>query len=67
MHPTTNHWLVQSRAGDLRRRAHDNVLARAARRSRAGQRGHAMAWWPALGRRMRRRPSPRTSRVLPGN
>ena len=62
MHPTISHRLARARAADLRRQAQRATLARAARRAGSAQRAHSAAGSaaPALGIRLRRRPSPRT-------
>src|SRR6516162_2825889 len=60
MHPTTTHHLAQARTAGLRHQAQRDALARAARRERPDQRGHAAPGSRAAGRRVRRRPSPRT-------
>jgi DNA-binding NarL/FixJ family response regulator len=60
MHYTISYQLAQARVADLRRHARRAALARAARRARPGPRGHAAPLWPALGRLVRRRPSPHT-------
>ena len=63
MHPTISHHLAQARIADLRHDARRAALARAARRARPGLRGHAVPPVPALGRLVRRRPSPRTGQA----
>src|SRR6516162_4496667 len=60
MHPTTTHHLAQARTAGLRHQAQRDALARAARRERPDQRGHAAPGSRAAGRRVRRKPSPRT-------
>ena len=60
MHPTVSHQLAQARTADLRQHAQRDAPARAARRARSAQRGHTAPGPAALGRRGRRRPSPRT-------
>jgi len=60
MHPTISYQLAHARIADLCQDAQRDTAARAARRARPGQRGHAAPGGPALSRRMRRRPSPRT-------
>ena len=60
MHPTMTHHLAQARTAGLRHQAQRDALARAARRERPDQRGHAAPGSRAAGRRVRRRPSPRT-------
>jgi len=60
MHPTISYQLAHARIADLRRHAQRGTLARAARRARPGRRGHTGPRVPALGRRVRRKPSPRT-------
>ena len=60
MHPTVSHQLAQARMADLRQHAQRDAPARAARRARSAQRGHTAPGPAALGRRGRRRPSPRT-------
>jgi len=60
MHPTISYQLAHARIADLCQDAQRDTAARAARRARPGQRGHAAPGGPALSRRVRRRPSPRT-------
>jgi NTE family protein len=59
VHHTISYQLAQARIAGLRQRAQRDAQARAARRARPDQRGHATPRSPALGRRMRRKPSPR--------
>ena len=47
MHPTISYQLAQARIADLRHRARQDTLARAARRARPGRRGYAVPRWPA--------------------
>ena len=60
MHPTISYYLIQARTADLGYHTQRDALARPALRARPGQRGHTVPRWPALSRRVRRRPSPRT-------
>ncbi|HYB47323.1 MAG TPA: MFS transporter, partial [Streptosporangiaceae bacterium] len=60
MPPTLSYELAQARAADLRRHAQRDTAARAARRAPPGRRGPAGRGWPALDRRLRRKPSSRT-------
>jgi len=60
MHHTISSPLARARIADLRHDAQRDTMARAARRARPGQRGHAAPGRPAPGRRVRRKPSPRT-------
>ena len=52
--------LAQARLADLRQDAQRGTIARAARRARPRRPGRAGSVWPALDRRVRRKPSPRT-------
>ena len=65
MHPTISYHLAQARIADLRNHAQRAALARAAHRARPGPRRHAAPLLSALGRLVRRRPSPRTGRQVP--
>jgi hypothetical protein len=60
MPPTLSYELAQARAADLRLHAQRDTAARAARRAPPGRSGHAGRGWPALDRRVRRKPSSRT-------
>jgi len=62
MHPTISYYLAKAHTADLRQQAQHDSMARAARRARRGQREHSAARSPTAppGRRVRRRPSPRT-------
>src|SRR3974390_1567126 len=59
MHHAISCQLAQARIADLRHHAQRDILARAARRARPGRPGSAGPGWPALERRVRRKPSPR--------
>jgi DNA-binding CsgD family transcriptional regulator len=63
MHPTISYHLAQARMADLRYHAQRTALARAARPAPPGPRGHAAPLLAALGRLVRRRPSPRTGQA----
>jgi MFS family permease len=60
MHPASSCYLAQARTTDRRWQAQRDALARVARQARLGQHGHAAPVAPDPGRRVRRRPSPRT-------
>jgi NTE family protein len=60
VHYAISYHLAQARIADLRRHAQQDILARAVRRARPGQRGPAVPRLPTSGRRVRRKPSPRT-------
>jgi NTE family protein len=60
VHHTISYQLAQARIADLHQHAQQDTQARAARHARPGQRGHATPRRPDPGRRMRRKPSPRT-------
>jgi hypothetical protein len=60
MHPASSCYLAQARTADRRWQAQRDALARIAHPTRPGQYGHAAPVAPDPGRRVRRRPSPRT-------
>jgi len=60
MHPASSCYLAQAHTADRRWQAQRDALARVAHPTRPGQYGHAAPVAPDPGRRVRRRPSPRT-------
>jgi hypothetical protein len=52
MHPTISYQLAQAHLADLRQHAQRDILARAARQTRARKRAGAASRWPDPGRRV---------------